>query len=136
MKQFLQKILQEIMKNIILGTSDAWSLRHSSQWLSDPAYYIEDCRILVKTQQVLPHFSLAINLGTLFCLYKTFKHNFKPCGNRDKERNSALCPFSFTIFFLFENNICSSSPSSIYSWLIKLPFLLHSGFKLWVAYLS
>ena len=27
MKEFLQRILQEIMKKIILGTSDAWSMR-------------------------------------------------------------------------------------------------------------
>ena len=34
MKQFLQRILQEIMKKIIiLGTSDAWSMSHV---FSDP----------------------------------------------------------------------------------------------------
>ena len=38
LKAFLQRILQEIMKKIILGTSDAWSI-------SDPVYYIEDCQI-------------------------------------------------------------------------------------------
>ena len=31
MKGFLQRILQEIMKKIILGTSDAWSMRRLSQ---------------------------------------------------------------------------------------------------------
>ena len=31
---------------IILGPSDAWSMRQSTQRPSDPAYYIEDCRIL------------------------------------------------------------------------------------------
>ena len=33
------------MKKIILGTSDPWSLSPSSHRTSDPAYYIEDCRI-------------------------------------------------------------------------------------------
>ena len=42
----MQRILQEIMKNIILGTSDAWLMRRSSHRPSDPAYYLEDCRIL------------------------------------------------------------------------------------------
>ena len=32
-------------KEIILGTSDAWSMRQLSQRPSNPAYYIEDCRI-------------------------------------------------------------------------------------------
>ena len=45
MKQFLQRILQEIMKKIILGTSDACSTSHLSQRTSKPAYYIADCRI-------------------------------------------------------------------------------------------
>ena len=44
MKRFLQRILQEIMKKIILGTSDAWSMSHSSQRPSEPVYYIEDCQ--------------------------------------------------------------------------------------------
>ena len=34
-------------KKIILGTSDAWSMSRSSQRPSDPAYYIEDCRISI-----------------------------------------------------------------------------------------
>ena len=43
---FLQRILQEIMKNKkILGTSDAWSLSRLSHRPSKQAYYIEDCRI-------------------------------------------------------------------------------------------
>ena len=37
---------QEIMKKIILGTSDALSMRRSSHRPSNLAYYIEDCRIL------------------------------------------------------------------------------------------
>ena len=45
MKAFLQRILQEIIKKIILGTSHTWSMRRSSHWPSNPAYYIEDCRI-------------------------------------------------------------------------------------------
>ena len=46
MKQFLHRILQEIMKKKILGTSDARSMSHSSHWPSHPAYCIEDCRII------------------------------------------------------------------------------------------
>ena len=33
-------------KIIILGTSDAWWMSHSSQQPSKTVYYIEDCRIL------------------------------------------------------------------------------------------
>ena len=47
LKGFLQRILQEIMKKIILGTSDAWLMRRSSHRPTDPAYYIEDCRIFI-----------------------------------------------------------------------------------------
>ena len=45
MKQFLQRNYE---KKIILGTSDAWSTSRWSHRPSDPAYYIEDCRILEK----------------------------------------------------------------------------------------
>ena len=45
LKWFLQRILHEIMKKIILGTSDAWWMSHLSQWSSERAYYIVDCRI-------------------------------------------------------------------------------------------
>ena len=38
MKVFLQRILQEIMKKIILGTSDAWSTIHLSHRPSDWAW--------------------------------------------------------------------------------------------------
>ena len=46
MKQFLQRILQEIKKKIILGTPGAWSMSRLSQLATEPAYYILDCRIL------------------------------------------------------------------------------------------
>ena len=36
---------KKLWKKIILGTSDAWSMRRSSHQPSDPAYHIEDCRI-------------------------------------------------------------------------------------------
>ena len=39
--------LKEIMKKIISGTSDALLMSRSSQWPSEPAYYIEDCWIYV-----------------------------------------------------------------------------------------
>ena len=45
MKRFLQRVLQEIIKKIILGTSDAWMMSRLSQRPSEPAYYIEDWRI-------------------------------------------------------------------------------------------
>ena len=48
MKGILQKFLKEIMKKIIPGTSDAWSMTQSSHRPSNPAYYIEDCRILAQ----------------------------------------------------------------------------------------
>ena len=54
MKWFLQRILQEIMKKIPLGTSDAWLMRRSSHRPTDPAYYIEDWRILGGTAMTDP----------------------------------------------------------------------------------
>ena len=39
---------KSIWKKILLGISDNWSMSHLSQRTSEPAYYIEDCRILVK----------------------------------------------------------------------------------------
>ena len=45
LKQILQQILQQIMEKNILGTSDTWWMCHLSHRPSEPAYYIEDCRI-------------------------------------------------------------------------------------------
>ena len=45
MKVFLHRILQEIMKKIILGTSDAWSMIHLSHRPSNPPYYIVNWQI-------------------------------------------------------------------------------------------
>ena len=53
MKQFLQRILQEIMEKKIFGTSNTWSMSHSSQQPSLQAYYIEDCRISGRCCQML-----------------------------------------------------------------------------------
>ena len=47
MKGFLKRILQEIMKEIILGTSDAWSIIQSSHKPSNSAYHIEHCQISI-----------------------------------------------------------------------------------------
>ena len=50
LKGFLQRILQETMKKkMILGTSDACSMRRSSHRPSNPVYYIEDCWILKRS---------------------------------------------------------------------------------------
>ena len=46
MQGSLQRILQEIMQKILLGTSDAWSTIRLSHRPSDPAYYIVNWRIL------------------------------------------------------------------------------------------
>ena len=43
---FAKNFARNYEKKIILGTSDIWSMRHSSQRPSEPAYYIEDCQIL------------------------------------------------------------------------------------------
>ena len=53
MKIFLQRISQEIMKKIILGTSDAWSTIRLSHRPSDPAYYIVNWRIFIKSKTTL-----------------------------------------------------------------------------------
>ena len=55
MKGFLQNILQEITKKIIIGTSDAWSMRWFSNPPSNPAYYIEDCHIFGKDSRHKVH---------------------------------------------------------------------------------
>ena len=41
---------KKLWKEIILGTSDAWSMRRSSHRPSDSAHYIEDCLIFSMTQ--------------------------------------------------------------------------------------
>ena len=43
---FAKNFVRNYEKKIILGTSDAWSMSRLSQRTSDPACYIEDCRIL------------------------------------------------------------------------------------------
>ena len=43
-------------------------------------------------------------------------------------KSSQHTPRKWTLIFNFLFTFC---PSSIYSWFIKLLFLLHSGFKLW-----
>ena len=43
---FAKNFARNYEKEIILGTSDAWSMSRSSQRPTNPAYYIEDCRIL------------------------------------------------------------------------------------------
>ena len=45
LKLFLQRIMQDFMKEMILGTSDAWSTIHLSHRPGKAAYYIEDWRI-------------------------------------------------------------------------------------------
>ena len=42
---FAKNFARNYEKKIILVTSDAWPMSHSSQRPSDPPYYIEDCRI-------------------------------------------------------------------------------------------
>ena len=42
---FAKNFARNCEKSIILGTSDTWSMSHSSHRPIDPAYYIEDCRI-------------------------------------------------------------------------------------------
>ena len=59
----MQRILQEIMKKKILGTSDAWSIRQSSHQPSNPAYYIEDCRIFIEIFE-----SNFINICATLCM--------------------------------------------------------------------
>ena len=50
---FAKNFARNYEKKIILGTSDTWSMRRSSHRQSDPAYYIEDCRI--STLKVCPN---------------------------------------------------------------------------------
>ena len=85
MKRFLQRILQEIMKKkIIFGTSDAWWMSRLSQRPSDPAYYIEDCRILALSWSASIQNSL---LQSCFCIVSTFLIHTLYIGH-DKEVDS------------------------------------------------
>ena len=43
--------MQEIVKKIILGTSDTWLTIHLSQRTSKPTYYIVDCQIFGSSEQ-------------------------------------------------------------------------------------
>ena len=47
---FAKNFARNYEKKIILGTSDAWSMSRLSKRPSDPAYYIEDCRIFEDCQ--------------------------------------------------------------------------------------
>ena len=49
---------------MILGTSDAWSTIHFSHRPSDPAYYIEDCRILALLSARIGYLSLIFKQET------------------------------------------------------------------------
>ena len=44
---FAKNFARNYEKNLILGTSDAWSMCHMSQRPSEPAYYNKDCQISV-----------------------------------------------------------------------------------------
>ena len=49
---FAENFARNYEKEIILGTSDAWSLSCSSQRPIDPAYYIEDCRMYASVHRI------------------------------------------------------------------------------------
>ena len=73
-KGFLRRILEEIMKKIIiLGRSDTWSTSRLSHRPSNPAYYIEDWRIFGLIYRGCPPYSnfwgkiLAQNSGKWHC---------------------------------------------------------------------
>ena len=63
---------------MILGTSDAWSMSHSSQRPSDPAYYIEDCRIY--------DLSGANAKLTYFSNKKKYVFGRRKCGHNNNSR--------------------------------------------------
>ena len=62
LKRFLQRILQEIMKKKILGTSDPWSMSRLSQRDTEPVYYSVDYRISNLPPLPLPNSSF-LHLG-------------------------------------------------------------------------
>ena len=43
----MPKSIRNHEKKLMLGKSDAWSMSRSSHQPSEPAYYIEDCRIFI-----------------------------------------------------------------------------------------
>ena len=74
MKQFLQRILQEIIFFL-----NIWMLGSSlSHRLSDPAYYIEDCRILrlIRSLEYLFNPLISNNPGYVHSTEITLAHFF------------------------------------------------------------
>ena len=64
---FAKNFARNYEKKIMLGTLDAWSMSHLSHRPSDPAYYIEDCRIFVFLYKLLV-LILAIGRNRLFII--------------------------------------------------------------------
>ena len=73
LKGFLQRILQEIMNKIILGTSGAWSMRRSSHQPSDPV-------IILK---IVGFYMLLVDCGT---------SSSRPAGLELEAPKSSLAP--------------------------------------------
>ena len=62
----------------MLETSDAWSMSCSSHRPSEPAYYIEDCRILTQGYKIrlFPRSRSCVMIKTGHLLRKLFNQNF------------------------------------------------------------
>ena len=77
----------------MLGTSDAWSMSRSSQQTSDPAYYIEDCRILyviassdIFSPYCIPHINqetAVTNRPVLHCICSALCSTILPNANKN-----------------------------------------------------
>ena len=112
MKGFLQIILQEIMKKMILGTSDAWSLRRSSKQTSEPAYHIKDWRTSAWHEKIkrylLSVYFLVYRLGSKkkFATSSAIREAQTSLANA--QRGRYLCPFENFRFLHKQTNVSRS----------------------------
>ena len=91
MKRFLQKQLLEMMKKKILGTSDAWSMSHSSQQPSKSAYCIEDWLISSPITMTFVRRHKTRTSSIRMIKTEARKLSLKICGKEKKIAKTDLC---------------------------------------------
>ena len=121
---FRKKNCKKLCKKIILGISDGWFMSHSSHQPSEPAYNIEDCRILdyVPSWLVLAEIKFLLHVSLPEWPINQFKlvQQIRQQGVRSYCPISKLCsilfscvpPFSFK--GIWDNNKKPCSPA--YQW--------------------
>ena len=95
-------------KKIMLGTSDAWSMSHSSHRPSEPVYYIEDCRILELRQRLERWITLYefINLQHQY-LSLSVRGGTRGTSTHSAQLSYFLLHWFYLYCFEIQSNICS-----------------------------